>query len=292
LWPELLDEMQAVLLEVEIADPRKDPKDLLRSANDIYDCFAANDLLDTHYYSFLYNRFAPIQGQSLDLQNVLLTLPFCGIATTNWDVCFESAIKSAWPDRAQSFSRFSIHRDHPNSVRPYFDSLWRGTEANSVAHFHGVYDDAREIIVTAKQYEEAYGVMHEEIGRSRPAKSLGKWTLLRKTVWALMTTQRVIFVGFGMSDPFLYALFSYVGAELWDKTGRVHFLITGISQDTTEDPQTYRGRLRRELGVQSIFYEVQCGNHSRMMDLLYELGANPGGAGHGQPPISELLGPI
>ena len=167
LWRELLDEMQTCLEDRELADPRSDPDNLLKSADELYDCFAANNLLDPDYYAFLCNRFAPRAGQPLDLQHTLLSLPFCGIATTNWDICFESAVRTAWPERAQSFLRFSIHKDHPNSVRQYFDSLWRGFPAISVAHLHGVYEFAKEIILTARQYEDAYGGAHEQIGAAQ-----------------------------------------------------------------------------------------------------------------------------
>jgi hypothetical protein len=163
LWWELLDEMQMCLADHGVADPRTDPGNLLNSADELYACFAANYLLEPHYYSFLCNRFAPRVGQPLGLQHTLLSLPFCGIATTNWDISFEAAIRTAWPDRAHSFLRFSIHKDHPNSVREYFDSLWRGSPSISVAHLHGLYEFAKEIILTATQYEAAYGGPHEEI---------------------------------------------------------------------------------------------------------------------------------
>jgi hypothetical protein len=104
LWRDLLDEMQMYLADRGLADPRKDPENLLKSADELYECFAANNLLEPDYYSFLCNRFAPRAGQSLDLQHTLLSLPFCGIATTDWDICFESAIRTAWPDRAQTSS--------------------------------------------------------------------------------------------------------------------------------------------------------------------------------------------
>lgn len=299
--------------------------DLLEHADQLYASFAANNLLETHYYSFLCNHFAPREGQSLELQQILLTLPFCGIVTTNWDVCFEDAIHRARPHRPEFSPMFSIHEDHPNDVRRFFDSLWRGAEANTVAHLHGVYNDARKIILTGTQYAQAYGETHEELTLISPprqsrvsivlrrvmdaltgkahsgshnasalfqaARGSSAWTLLRRTVWALMATQRLVFVGFGMNDPFLYALFSYVSADLWDTTGQIHYFVTGISKDTNKDPDINRRRLRTNLGIQSIFYEVQGHDHSRLVDVLYELGATPDGGGHGNPPVSDLLGP-
>src|SRR5262249_30996953 len=157
-------------------------------------------------------------------------------------------------------------QDQPHHVRRFFDSLCRGTEAGLVAHLHGIYDDAKKIILTAQQYAQAYGHNYQELetissqvatpdsptAASQPADTGGgqnparvdvpssiessNWTLLRKTVWALMATRRLIFVGFGMSDPFLYALFEYVSGDLWDKTAHVHYLITGVSADTNMDP--------------------------------------------------------
>jgi SIR2-like domain len=279
LWRELLDEMQTCLADRGLADPRKDPDNLLRSADELYDCFDKNGLLDPDYYSFLYQTFRPKPTQSLELQNILVSLPFRGIATTNWDKCFEIAIRRDWPERTQSLFECCFHPQHPNHVRDYFDSLWRDAPSISVGHLHGVYDFAKEIILTASQYDDAYG-------------SGGKWTFLRRTIWALMTTQRLIFVGFGMDDPFITTLLKFVSGELWDRNGTVHYFITHVSADTKKDPIAYRRALRAEMGVQSIFYQVQGNDHSRLSDLLYDLGANPAANRRGQPRVSELLGPL
>jgi hypothetical protein len=279
LWRELLDDMQVFLADRGLPDPRRDPENLLESADELYECFNKNSLLDPDYYSFLYQTFRPKPGRPLELQNLLLSLPFRGIATTNWDKCFESAIRNYWPERTRSLLECSFHANHPAGVREYFDALWQGNTSLSVAHLHGVYDLAKEIILTASQYGDAYG-------------SDGKWTFLRRTIWALMTTQRLVFVGFGMNDPFITTLLRYVSGELWDRNGTVHYFITHVSADTKEDPLAYRRGLRAEMGVQSIFYQVQGDDHSRLPDLLYKLGADPGANRRGEPPVSELLGPV
>jgi hypothetical protein len=74
--------------------------------------------------------------------------------------------------------------------------------------------------------------------------------------------------------------------------GTVHYFITHVSADPKKDPIAYRRGLRAEMGVQSIFYEVQGDDHSRLPDLLYKLGADPAANRHGQPAVSELLGPL
>ncbi len=275
----VLNELQVFLADRGLPEPRKDPESLLESADDLYNCFAENGLLDPDYYSFLYQTFRPKTGQSLDLQNVLLSLPFRGIATTNWDKCFETAIRRDWPQKMQSLVECSFHANHPTSVREFFDSLSREEPSISVAHLHGVYDFAKEIILTGSQYDSVYG-------------SDGRWTFLRRTIWALMTTRRLVFVGFGMDDPFISTLLKFVSGELWDRNGAVHYLITHVSADSERDPKAYRRALRAEMGVQSIFYEVQGDDHSRLPDLLYKLGADPAANRHGQPAVSELLGPV
>lgn len=292
LWPDLLDELQMRLARRGLNDPRKNPKDLLQSADDLFDCFASNNLLDPDYYSFLSQRFAPRARQSLDLQNILLSLPFCGIATPNWDICFETAIRTAWADRWHSFHRYCIHKDHPTHARQYFESLSRGFPSISVGHLHGVHEFAKEIILTGTQYEEAYGGPHEQMVTGQAVRAEGKWTFLRRTIWALMATRRLIFVGFGMNDPFIRALLGVVSGDLWDKTGQIHYFITHVSAENEKDPDTYRTWLREEMAVECIFYQVQDNDHSRLFDLLYKLGADPAASRRGQPPVSELLGPL
>jgi SIR2-like domain len=157
LWRGLLNGMQIYLADRGLPDPREDPDNLLKSADELHDCFARNGLLDPDYYSFLYQTFRPQPGQSLQLQNILLSLPFRGLTTTNWDKCFETAIRRDWPERTQSLVECSFHANHPAGVREYFDSLWRDDPSISVAHLHGVYDFAKEIILTGSQYDNAYG---------------------------------------------------------------------------------------------------------------------------------------
>src|SRR5262249_32468079 len=162
LWRELLNELKTLLQDQRVDASSIDLTNLLLGANQVYDCFLQNNLLETHYYSFLYNSFAPKNPQSLELQQILLTLPFCGIVTTNWDVCFEKAIHRDRPNRPEFSPTCSIDEDHPHNIRRFFDSLCRGNEADSVAHLHGVYDDAKKIILTAEQYARAYGASYQD----------------------------------------------------------------------------------------------------------------------------------
>jgi hypothetical protein len=86
LWRELLNELRTLLQDKGVDTSSIQLTHLLLGANQLYDCFVQNKLLEPCNYSFLYNRFGPKNGQSLELQQILLTLPFCGIVATNWDV--------------------------------------------------------------------------------------------------------------------------------------------------------------------------------------------------------------
>ena len=290
LWRDLLNQLKDLLVGRGIDVSGIQSADPLIAANEIYDCYTVNDLLEL-YHSFLCNCFGPHDNQSLDLQKLLLSIPFSGIVTPNYDDCFERAIHILQPAREHFPPMFKIDDNHAKNVRQFFDSLRRAKKAISVAHLHGVYDEPRQIILTQRQYTAAYGGSRDELQLKQFSGAVGNWTLLRKTLWALLATQRLVFVGFSMTDPFIYTLMQYVGGDLWDMTAPTHYFITHASRSTTHDPVMYARNLRNSLGVQTIFYEVVGDDHSALNDVLSKLGASQPTPGPSPSAISALLGP-
>jgi SIR2-like domain len=290
LWRELIEEMTALLREQRVDISTVTSTDLLIAANQIYDCFSANGLLP-QYHAFLCNRFEPRAEQTLELQKQLLTIPFNGIVTPNFDECFERAIHQMRPMRENVSPRLQVDNNHARHVRQFFDSLHRRDKILSVAHIHGVHDEPTHILLTANQYATAYGLSQPELQAAVVVEPGGTWTLLRKTLWALLATQRLLFVGFGMTDPFIYALMQFVGGDLWDLTTPTHYFVSGVSIEASADPTLASHNLRNRLGVQIIFYEVTGDDHSGLNDILCKLGASQATAGPSTSTISALLGP-
>ncbi len=273
LWRELIKKMTDLLSEQEIDISAITSTDLLTAANQIYDCFSVNGLLP-QYHAFLCRNFEPQPGQKLDLQKQLLSIPFRGIVTPNFDECFECAIHQMRPMRENISPRLQVDNNHARHVRQFFDSLHRRDQNLSVAHIHGVHDEPTHIILTANQYATAYGISQPELQAAPSSGSKGTWTLLRKTLWALLATQRLLFVGFGMTDPFIYSLMQFVGGDLWDLTTPTHYFVSGVSIETRDDPTRASRNLRNRLGVQTIFYEVTDDNHSALSERTSPMGRN------------------
>jgi hypothetical protein len=289
LWGQLLENLTSVLANLSIDTSNIRSTDPLVAAEEIYDCYAANGKLSL-YHSVLCNTFEP-NGQSLELQKLLLSIPFRGVVTPNYDDCFERAIHELRPTRENVSPMYKIDKNHAKHVRHFFDSLRKQTKGVCVAHLHGVYDEPQNIVITQRQYIEAYGGSREQLQPGQFSGSPGDWTLLRKTLWALIASQRLIFVGFSMTDPFIDALMQYVGDDLWDMTAPTHYFVTHVSSNTTHDPTINARTLLIRLGVRTIFYEVVGDDHSGLTDVLRKFGATERTSLPSAATVSALLGP-
>ena len=132
-----------------------DGGDPLVQAEEIVRCFEVRGIT-SDFHGYINTRFGPQDGQSLDLQSTLLSLPFSGVVTTNYDTCFERAIHKLYPHRWHVSPCLNV-RASPGHVRVFFNSLRERDLGLMVAHLHGVYDRADDIVLTRGQFIRAYG---------------------------------------------------------------------------------------------------------------------------------------
>ena len=206
------------------------------------------------YHALLERLFEPrtFSPDQFQFHKTLVALPFKGILTTNYDVVLEEAIKVTRQLSAYENS-FTINRNTAGQVHRFFLAM-NDPDELPVAHLHGIYDDPTKIILSSEDYKEAYGrsVVVKETSRlinyleslivspflrfsffnshiENQVQRSTEWTFHRKLLWSILATRRVVFIGFGMKDPYFKKMLETVAKDLWRGNKPVHFAIRDIS---------------------------------------------------------------
>lgn len=254
------------------------------------------DLREYHallYQLFELRNFSPDQFQ---FHKTLVTLPFKGILTTNYDVVLEQAIKVTRQLSAYEKS-FTINRNTAGQVHRFFLAMNNPDEL-PVAHLHGIYDDPTKIILSNEDYVEAYDRSAVVKETPRLINYLGslivpsflrfsffnshienqvqrstEWTLHRKLLWSVLATRRVVFIGFGMKDPYFKKMLETVAKDLWRGNKPVHFAIRGVSSKKCEVSKAKKEaeKLKQDCGVETLFYKDTNGKHEGLVDIVNEI---------------------
>jgi SIR2-like domain len=187
-------------------------------AEEIMQHFKRHDAL-AEFKSILCREYSPRdEVNSSPTHERLIRLPFRAFVTTNYDGCLEQALneyvvsQSGRPEpnlcviiKANGQDRHMVSRFLRSLVDP------PGTNRRYVAHMHGWYDDAVNIILSASDYANAYGftIKEGQLSKHKPSS-----TLHRLFGWSLFASRRLVFFGCSMEDPYIKALLDAVAADL------------------------------------------------------------------------------
>ncbi|RKU31940.1 hypothetical protein C6499_03905 [Candidatus Poribacteria bacterium] len=220
------------------------------------------------YYALLQNLFSPKDPPFEDFHRKLVSLPFRGILTTNYDTVLEAALGELEPPFAYDNS-FVIDENSAGRVHEFLMAMNNDKRiTRRIAHLHGKFDTPSNIILNIEDYYRAYGLRLTTNHVQRDSE----WTLYRKLLWAVLATRRVVFIGFSMTDPYFNKMLETVSADLWRWDKSIHFAIMSISSTNAENLKTRADGLRREYGVDTIFYEDSDNSHQGLDRILDEIG--------------------
>jgi hypothetical protein len=172
------------------------------------------------YFAFLGAEFEAKQPACGDNHLRLVELPFRGCITTNYDPALEFALRSK--NLLEADSLIIVKRDNQDAhkVLDFLLSLSINKPLRYIVHLHGSQNSTKDIILTASDYREAYGMNYDPISQEK--KKNQQWTLHRKLAWALMATRRMIFWGFSLTDPYILGMLNAVADDLWNVNRAVH----------------------------------------------------------------------
>ena len=220
------------------------------------------------YYARLENLFGPKDPPYKDFHRKLVALPFRGILTTNYDTVLEAALGKLEPRTAYDNS-LVIDENSAGRVHEFLMAMNNDKRmTRRIAHLHGRFDTPISIILSIEDYHRVYGLRLP----TDQVQGDSEWTLHRKLLWAVLATRRVIFVGFSVADPYFNEMLETVSTDLWRWDKSIHFAIMSISSANAENSKTRADGLRREYGVDTIFYEDSDNSHQGLDRILDEVG--------------------
>jgi hypothetical protein len=156
-----------------------------------------------------------------------------------------------------------------------------------VLHLHGYYDRPDRIILALSDYQYFYDNVPRGTTLDKRNMVQPQDTLHRRTIWALLVTRPLVFVGFSLRDDFFIDVISVWKKDLDLRMECPHFAFMGISSDT--DMENTAEKLR-DYNVKPIFYEIPCGDpcdHSGLHTLINDL-ANRIGIPMAEPDVNTI----
>ncbi len=250
LWGQLMDLLEAEVKDRSLPIP---PKALMRIAREPDLLWRAQEyrdhLRDEDYHQFLRATFQPNEQPIDDCLRDLVALPFRHVITTNYDRVLEDAHAEARPSERLEQFRWS----DDEAQREFISRLGDPAYARRYVYLHGRWDNPASIVLTDEDYERMY---------VRSADTSRK-------LFALFATQRVVFVGFSLSDPDLMHLLREMKSDMGRGAAR-HFAIVPL--DSWEEQAVVRRRLVGKFGIEPLFYQATA-DHQGLADALARLRA-------------------
>ena len=217
------------------------------------------------YEALLYNLFKPKNYPVDNLHKTLVSLPFRGILTTNYDIVLETALAEIEPSSAPD-NFLVIDSNSATRVHEFLRAMTDRGLTRRIAHLHGKFDPPSSIILSIEDYKHAYG-----LNLTDQEQRDSEWTLHRKLLWAVLATRRVVFIGFSMSDPYLNKMLETVRTDLREWGQSTHFAIMSISPNNADSKKTKAKHFKEIYGVDTVFYEKLDGSHLRLDHLVAEI---------------------
>jgi hypothetical protein len=221
----------------------------------------------------------------------LVGLPFRAILTTNYDRILVTAVYQVYKvfEAAVVFDPSSSRRETGKFLKAINDP---SAESPRVIHLHGSCDYPASIILSATQYERTYGI---KIIDPPSAGTVGNyrdndWPFLRKMMWALMATRRMLYMGFSMNDEYFRIMHEIVSEDVRQGGTNMHFLCQRITfRDTLADFLSKAEYFKESYGIETIFYEDD-DSYTGLPNLINELAQRTGSRGFStaRPKIVDL----
>ena len=223
------------------------------------------------YHALLQSLFSPKDPPCKDFHRKFVSLPFRGILTTNYDTVLEAALGELEPRFAYDNS-FIIDENSAGQVNEFLMAMNNDKRmTRRIAHLHGRFNIPSSIVLSIEDYHRAYGLRIAADHVPNHVQKDSKWTLHRKLLWAMLATRRVVFIGFSMTDPYFNKMLETVSADLWRWDKSIHFAIMSISSEGPEDSKARADGLRREYGVDTVFYEDPDNLHQGLDQIIDDI---------------------
>lgn len=229
-------------------------------------------------------RFITILDQVLNKDHgyspghmAMVTLPFKGIFTTNYDLILEEAVAGTYHG-AHSIEVI-LDEDHKREVFNYLRAINTGEgKYPKIVHIHGHIKHHATIVLCEEEYQHKYGFSFTSPLGDGDGATIDdkKWTLHRKVMWTLIATRRIVYAGFSMSDEYFKLMHEFVGEDLSTYGDDTHILIERIAVNDDPGDIAWKWKnailLKRKYSIETVFY-FDDGADNNLSSFMEELKA-------------------
>jgi len=213
-----------------------------------------------NYYEYLRVTFGPTANRFDDTHLTLVRMPFCGIATTNFEPVIENAAKQVLLEDGLHPDCDAIDLCDPQTyeVFSFVRGLSHNKQRQSILHLHGYYRDPHNIVLSHEDYQKRYRVL---ISSDQGSVTGILGTPHQKVIYALSLAHPFVFVGYGLGDPSLMELLESVKTD-FGRGRPVNYAILPyqrkprISEEDVAKDQELKSRKLNAFGVMPIYYDV------------------------------------
>src|SRR3990172_8841970 len=294
-WGELLQHLAERANDIRpglVLDPwPTEPHDYLAAAQRIRDHITDGGEPKA-YHDEIGRRFSrsddTIRERLTPLHTDLVRLPFRGFVTTNYEQVIEIALGVVYPERfpppeskAQSVAIWK--GNDSRLISPAVRSIAAPEGVRYVLHLHGVYWTESSIILSADEYAEAYGIPDLGLPRGQPSADTHRTPPAPRTpssllllTTSLLATRRVVFLGFSLDDVYFTEVLRRVSNMLWEWRTATHFALMPIERERAKEHLLRADDVRSKMGIETVFYPVEIGDHGALADLVARIAKDVG----------------
>ncbi|MCP4607585.1 MAG: hypothetical protein GY845_02560 [Planctomycetes bacterium] len=251
LWDEFLTGFVDHSLKLgKITQPEADyfKKDALQNPLETAQQLRNKITEDRDYFEYIQETFKDkispqTNGAFTSTHKALLQLPIHNYLTLNYDAGLTNARAALYPKATTSY--FFWAQEEARRIRE------RGYK-RLVLHAHGRHDWTDSIILTLNDYRKAYD--------NRAFVRL---------LDDLFNYEKLIFVGFGMTDPYVKQLFNNISKD-YKNNPLQHIAFVGLDDKNSQVSGLMRERVEMVYGARVLFYPTE-NHHKALTDWLQML---------------------
>jgi hypothetical protein len=178
------------------------------------------------------------------------------------------------------FSQYTSGRETAKFLLAINDS---SSKCPNVIHLHGFYNIPESIILSAAHYEKKYGIKILKPPTTKEHSTIQdqSWPFLRKIMWALMATRRILYVGFSMTDDYFKIMHEIVSEDARQGGIGMHWMLQRIPpREDEEMDDEYEKRLAEvqelakffssKYGIESVFF-IDDKTYNGLPNLIEEI---------------------
>jgi hypothetical protein len=217
------------------------------STNPLHCAQRLGNYLGSKFGDFIRSEFGPNGTTPNDVVFKIASLPFRHFLSFNFDTSGEQA------HAALRLACGSISVSNPRDMVIFMREMERPDYGRQFVHLHGVFTDPPQLIALT---EEGFSRLYH------------KDPFFRNLLWSVVTSKRLVFLGFGFSDTDFTHLLRDAARDVRDN-GLAHFAILGIEEDVDDGQVRYR--FNDEYLIEPVFYQLDvdaANRHRGFVELI------------------------